>query len=128
MFTEKKIRIGLQGIIAFVYVMAALACLSGGMTPELERLGYPNYFSMILGIAYLLGVVSIYQKRYSFLQEWAIGAIAVNLIGASASHIFAGDSIAQALPSFVVQALFIWFYILRLKEKNKMSLGMQNSN
>lgn len=117
MFTEKKIRIGLQALVAFVYIMAALACLSGGMTPELERLGYPSYFPMILGPAYILGVVAMYQKKYSFLQEWAIGAIVVNLVGASASHILAGDSIAQALPSFVIQVLFIWFYILRLKEK-----------
>ncbi|MEM6524726.1 MAG: DoxX family protein [Bacteroidota bacterium] len=119
MISEQRMRIVLQGAIAFIFVMAALACLSGGMTPELERLGYPKYFSFILGPAYLLGVVSIYQQRYPFLQEWAIGAIAVNLIGASASHILAGDSIVKALPSFIIQALFIWFYILRLKEKNK---------
>lgn len=122
MFTEKRILIGLQGIIALIYSMAGLACISGGMTAELERLGYPQYFPMILGPAYLLSVVSLYQKQYPFLKEWAIAGIAINLIGASASHILAGDTIVQAMPSFAIQVLFVWFYVLYLKDQKKKPL------
>lgn len=122
MLTQKKIRIGLQGIMAFIFVMVALANLSGAATPEIERLGYPRYFSFLLGPACLIGVVCLYQNRYLFLQEWALGGFAANLVGASTSHILAGDTIAQALPSFIIQALFVWFYILRLKEKNEGSV------
>ncbi|MEM6384483.1 MAG: DoxX family protein [Pseudomonadota bacterium] len=104
-----------KGIIAFVFVAAGIANLMGGMATDLERLGFPGYFSTIIGVAYLLAVVCIYQTTFLFLQEWAYGGMAVALVGAAASHVFAGDPLANAMPAFILQIIFVVAYVLRAR-------------
>lgn len=117
--STKNLQRGLQGFLAFVFVAAGLVNLGGAMEMDMARLEYPNYFSMIIGMGYLLGVVCLYQSKYLFLQEWALGAFAASLVGAAASHILAGDPLSKALPAFVLQAIFVWSYILRIKLQNQ---------
>ncbi|MEM6683955.1 MAG: DoxX family protein [Pseudomonadota bacterium] len=105
----------LQGIIALFFTAAGLANLAGGMGADMLRLGYPEYFSMIIGGGYLIGVVCIYQRVFPFLQDWAFGAMAASLVGAAASHIFVGDPLSKVLPCFIIQILFVWSYVLRMK-------------
>lgn len=112
---QKKVHEVLKSILALIFFAAAIANLSGGMSGDMQRLGYPAYFSVILGLAYAIGVVCLYQRRFVFLQEWAIGAFATSLVGAAASHVFAGDPFTRALPALVLQVLLVWFYLLRRK-------------
>ena len=105
----------LQGLLAFVLLAAGLANLSGATSAQITGLGYPEYLTKILGGAYLIGVVCLYQTKYRFLQEWAYGGIAVSLVGAAASHIFADDPFAKAVPAFVLQIVLIGAYALRVR-------------
>lgn len=113
--SQKKTHDVLQSILALVFFAAAIANLAGAMGSDMQRLGYPAYFSVILGLAYAIGVVCLYQRRFVFLQEWAIGAFAASLVGAAGSHVFAGDPFARALPALILQIFLVWFYLLRRK-------------
>lgn len=57
----------------------------------MERLGYPLYFLVILGVWKLLGAVALVIPRFPRLKEWAYAGVVFNLTGALVSHVASGD-------------------------------------
>jgi uncharacterized membrane protein YphA (DoxX/SURF4 family) len=51
----------------------------------IERLGYPQYFLVILGIWKLLGAVALVIPRFPRLKEWAYAGVFFDLTGAVVS-------------------------------------------
>jgi uncharacterized membrane protein YphA (DoxX/SURF4 family) len=51
----------------------------------IERLGFPLYFLVILGIWKLLGAVALAVPRFPRLKEWAYAGVLFDLTGAVAS-------------------------------------------
>ncbi|MEM6909736.1 MAG: DoxX family protein [Pseudomonadota bacterium] len=109
----RLIQQALKGVLGFVFFAAGCAILFGLMDADFERLGYPEYISLILGVAYLLSVVCIYQTRYKFLQDWAYAGMAVSLVGASVSHVMANDPFTSAVPSLILQVVLVAAYAMR---------------
>jgi uncharacterized membrane protein YphA (DoxX/SURF4 family) len=56
----------------------------------IERLGYPSYFLVILGIWKLLGAVALAIPRFPRLKEWAYAGVVFDLTGAVASLFASG--------------------------------------
>ena len=56
----------------------------------IERLGYPQYFLVILGIWKLLGAVALVIPRFPRLKEWAYAGVLFDLTGAVASLLARG--------------------------------------
>jgi uncharacterized membrane protein YphA (DoxX/SURF4 family) len=56
----------------------------------IERLGYPNYFLIILGTWKLLGAVALAIPRFPWLKEWAYAGVVFDLTGAVASLFASG--------------------------------------
>ena len=109
----KMIQLVLQGLVAFVFLAAGVLNLAGMMTEEMLRLGYPGYFTTILGVAYIIGVICIYQPRFAFLRDWAFGAMVATLVGAAGTHILIGDPISSAAPAIVTLVMLVVAYALR---------------
>ena len=57
----------------------------------MERVGYPAYFIVILGIWKLLGAVALLIPRFPRLKEWAYAGTVFSMTGALASHVASGD-------------------------------------
>jgi len=75
-----------------------------------QQLGYPAYFSVIMGVWKVPGAVALLVPRFPRLKEWAYAGAVFTYTGAAASHIAVGD-VAFALfgPSiFAVIALASW--------------------
>ena len=66
----------------------------------IERLGYPAYFLVILGIWKLLGAVALVIPRFPRLKEWAYAGVLFDLTGAVASLLASGliDAGTMAYP------------------------------
>lgn len=66
----------------------------------IERLGYPSYFLVILGIWKLLGAVVLAIPRFPRLKEWPYADVLFDLTGAVASQFASGliDAGAMAYP------------------------------
>lgn len=66
----------------------------------IERLGYPVYFLVILGIWKLLGAVALVIPRFPRLKEWAYAGVVFDLTGAVASLLASGliDAGTMAYP------------------------------
>ena len=56
----------------------------------IERLGYPQYLLVILGIWKLLGAVASVIPRFPRLKEWAYAGVLFDLTGAVASLLASG--------------------------------------
>ncbi len=56
----------------------------------IERLGYPQYFLVILGIWKLLGAVALVIPGFPRLKEWAYAGVLFDLTGAVASLFVSG--------------------------------------
>ena len=66
----------------------------------IERLGYPLYFLVILGMWKLLGAVALAIPRFPRLKEWAYAGVLFDLTGAVASLSASGliDAGTMAYP------------------------------
>jgi uncharacterized membrane protein YphA (DoxX/SURF4 family) len=66
----------------------------------IERLGYPLYFLVILGVWKLLGAVALVIPRFPRLKEWAYAGVIFDLTGAVASQLASGliDAGTMAYP------------------------------
>ena len=87
------------GLFAGLMLLSASMYLSGAapIRDGLSSLGYPAYMLVILGTAKLLGSLALLQTRLPLLREWAYAGFTINLLGASASHLLAGDGTAATL-------------------------------
>lgn len=103
----------LQGLVAIVFLAAGTLNLAGMMAEEMMHLGYPSYFTTIIGVAFIIGVVCIYQPRFAFLQDWAFGAMAATLVGAAGTHMLVGDPMTSAAPAIVTLIVLVVAYALR---------------
>ena len=77
-------------------------------------LGYPLYLMKILGFAKVLGGIAILTGKVPRLKEWAYAGFAFDFLGATASHILAGDSANAGVP-FVFFIVLMVSYVLWYK-------------
>lgn len=75
------------------------------MMKALTHLGYPAYFSDLLGIAKLLGTCVLLVPRWPRLKEWAYTGFAITVFSASYSHLLSGDGIMALEPLITFAAL-----------------------
>ncbi|WP_019620072.1 DoxX family protein [Amphritea japonica] len=108
-----------KSLLAFAFTSTGIANLAGLMEGDMSRLGYQNYFSIIIGVAFIIAVICIYQTKVKFLQEWAYGGIAITIVGAFASHFFLGDPLSKNIPALLLMIIFIISYYSRYKINNE---------
>ena len=84
-----------------------------GQQESIVSLGYPVYLMSILGIAKVLGVVALLIPRTPLIKEWAYAGFTFDLLGASASHGFAGHAIPEVIVPLVFLAVLVGSYSLR---------------
>lgn len=74
-------------------------------------LGYPVYLSYLLMVAYLVGVIAIFQSRFELLKEWAYAGFTFALSGAFLSHVLSGEASRGGMAliglSFLLSAYFL---------------------
>ena len=125
----KTIRI----IYWIVTILFSLAMLFSGITEVLQieqakevmkHLGYPIYVNMIIGTAKLLGVIAILQWKFKTIKEWAYAGFTIDIIGAAASILFAGDGILMALPTapFLIVMFASYFLWKKVEQQKKAKL------
>ena len=79
----------------------------------MTKLGYPEYLMTILGTAKVVGVVVVLIPGVLLLKEWAYAGFTCLLLGATASHVFAGDPISETIAPLIVLAIALASYFLR---------------
>src|SRR5882762_10947653 len=109
--------------IATVFVVCIMA-ISGAlaishaapMMKALAHLGYPVYFSDLLGVGKLAGVCVLLAPGMPRLKEWAYVAFGITVLSASYSHFSSGDGL-MALEPLVTFAALVVSYLMRPASK-----------
>jgi len=115
----------------FTGLLAALMLMSG--IPDIivipdaltifKHLGYPTYLIPFLGVAKVLGAVTILIPGFPRLKEWAYAGFVFDLTGAMYSHISVGDPASAWMPIFIGYIIIALSYIFYHKKLKATSLG-----
>ncbi|MBV9962411.1 MAG: DoxX family protein [Parafilimonas sp.] len=83
-----------------------------GGVDMVTHLGYPIYLLTLLGIWKILGVIAVLAPKSPLLKEWAYAGFFFIMSGAIFSHIAAGDSITEIIPSLLLLMLAVisWYF------------------
>jgi hypothetical protein len=77
--------------------------LSGApaLLAEAQVLGYPSYFTRMLGVAKLLGSAALVLPNRPSLREWAYAGFVFEFSAAIVSRLAAGEPASMAIPAMV---------------------------
>ena len=81
--------------------------------PVLKDLGYPAYFSVILGTWKLLGGAAVLAPRFPRLKEWAYAGAVFAMTGAAASNLAAGNTADTLVVPIIFTGLTFASWALR---------------
>jgi uncharacterized membrane protein YphA (DoxX/SURF4 family) len=84
---------------------------------DMAHLGYPAYFSTILGAWKVLGAIAIAAPRLRRLKEWAYAGMIFDLSGAVFSRAVSGDGFAGVAPPAIIAALVVASWALRPNDR-----------
>jgi len=79
----------------------------------MKHLGYPLYVAQIIGVFKLVGVGVLLAPGLARAKEWAYAGMAIDLLGASASHTFSGDGPKDVVLPLVIAAIAAASWALR---------------
>ena len=84
----------------------------GGFVDIMADLGYPLYFSLILGIWKISGVVALLIPKFPLLKEWAYAGFFFAMSGAILSHLASGDHMNEIFPALFLLILTVvsWYF------------------
>jgi hypothetical protein len=102
------------GVLSALSLFAAFAYLSGGQqaVDGFAHVGYPQQLRVLLGIAKLLGAITLLVPGLPKLKEWAYAGFTFAWIAATVAHYLAGDG-PKALMPLVLLLLLAVSYMTR---------------
>jgi hypothetical protein len=102
---------GLVTLVLGVSGGMAITHLKSMMT-ALAHLGYPPYFSNILGVGKFVGLIIFLAPGLPRLKEWAYAGFTIIILSACYSHLSSGDG-WLALEPLVTFAFLMVSYVTR---------------
>src|ERR1035438_8615948 len=102
------------GVVAALSLFAAFAYLSGGQqaVEGFAHVGYPQQLRVLLGIAKLLGAITLLVPGLPKLKEWAYAGFTFAWIAATVAHYLAKDGPTVFAP-LVLLILLAVSYVTR---------------
>ena len=94
-----------------------------GGVDMITHLGYPIYLITLLGTCKILGVVALLIPKFPLLKEWAYAGFFFVMSGAIFSHIAAGDSLMEIVPSLLLLILTVVSWYFRPVDRKIAALG-----
>jgi uncharacterized membrane protein YphA (DoxX/SURF4 family) len=101
-------------------VIVALLLLSGGVAQVtlqnadgFQKLGYPVYFMVLLGVWKLLGGIALLVPRFPRVKEWAYAGIFIDFSGAAVTAAACGSSAGHVIAPLVCIVILFASWALR---------------
>jgi hypothetical protein len=93
--------------VGFIMTISGVLALTHApaMMKALAHLGYPAYFSNLLGVAKLAGVCVLLVPGWARLKEWAYAGFGITILSACYSHLLSGDGFLALEPLITFVAL-----------------------
>ncbi len=102
------------GLLSALSLFAAYSYLSGApqAVEGFAHVGYPQQLRVLLGIAKLLGAITLLVPGVPKLKEWAYAGFTFAWIAASVAHYLANEKPSAVMP-LVLLALLAVSYVTR---------------
>jgi len=100
-------------IICLLSLFAAFSYLSGEQhaVQGFAHAGYPQHLRIILGVAKLLGAITLLAPGFPTLKEWAYAGFTFAWISAHIAHHLAGDPhFTQLMPLILLALMFVSYF------------------
>ena len=100
-------------IICVLSLFAAFSYLSGNQqaVQGFAHAGYPQHLRVILGVAKLLGALTLLAPGFPTLKEWAYAGFTFAWISAHIAHHEAHDPhLTQVLPLILLALMFVSYF------------------
>ena len=103
------------GLVAALSLFAAFSYLSGApqAVQGFTHVGYPQQLRIILGIAKLLGAITLLIPGWPRLKEWAYAGFTFAWISAHVAHHWAGDAAFEQFMPILLLILLAISYVTR---------------
>ena len=100
------------GLVALSGVFAGVNYLSGSqqVVQGFAHLGYPQQLRVLLGIAKLLGGITLIVPGLVTLKEWAYAGFTFAWIAAAVAHYLAKDGAVAFFPLLLLAVLFVSYF------------------
>lgn len=81
------------------------------MAENFQRLGFPGYFRIELGVAKILGSILLVTPVPRRVKEWTYAGFGITFVSAAIAHGAVGDPIGTAIPPMVALAILVTSYL-----------------
>jgi DoxX-like family len=100
------------GLVALSAVFAGVNYLSGSQqaVQAFAHVGYPQQLRVLLGIAKLLGGITLLVPGLLMLKEWAYAGFTFAWIAAVVAHYLAKDGAVAFFPLILLVLLFVSYF------------------
>ena len=94
----------------FAAVSGAMYFLAEAPAQTIERLGYPDYFHVLLGVGKIVGAVALVVPLPRSLKEWVYAGFTFDFVAAVISHLMVGDPASSLVMPVVAFAVLMASY------------------
>jgi uncharacterized membrane protein len=81
-----------------------------GPAATFERLGFPDYFRIELGVAKIVGALVLLAPLPRAVKEWTYAGFSISFVSAGIAHLAVGDPIADVVPPVIALGLLLTSY------------------
>jgi hypothetical protein len=118
-------------LLYWIFTLLVLVPSAGSGIPELFGkgpemtvqsmllLGYPLYLMKILGFSKILGALAILTGRFPTMKEWAYAGFSIDFLGATASHLLAGDYAHAPFPFVFFLLLMVSYHFSKRRDQRQ---------
>lgn len=115
--------------VCLAFALSGIANLAhvSHIARDMAHLGYPPYFSEILGVWKVLGAVLVAVPGFRRAKEWAYAGMMFDLTGAAISRAVSGDGAPGVLPPLAIAALTVASWAMRPEDRALPSRNAQRA-
>jgi uncharacterized membrane protein len=108
---SKYVYWGSTGLVAlFMLFSGVMYFIADAPADTFERLGFPDYFRIQLGIAKLAGGVALLVPLPRWLKEWTYAGFTIDFVSALIAHLAVGDPVSTMVMPVVLLAVLMVSY------------------
>lgn len=108
---SKYVYWGSTGLVTlFMLFSGVMYFIADAPAETFERLGFPDYFRIQLGVAKLVGGVALLVPLPRWLKEWTYAGFVIDFVSALIAHLAVGDPVSTMVVPVALLAVLMVSY------------------
>lgn len=109
---SKSLYWGSTGLLAlFALFSGTMYFVADAPAAAFDRLGFPDYFRVQLGIAKIVGGVALLVPLRRWIKEWTYAGFTIDFVSAGIAHLAVGDPLTATVTPLVALTVLVISYV-----------------